>query len=68
MLLPGGRTLSAPATVQRLLSPHPRVGTPLKRVFVLLLKEEAEQPLSGKQDSILGRTLDLELYAQDLWK
>ena len=50
-------------------SPHPRLGTPFKRVFALLLKEEAEQPLSGKQDSILGRTVDfLELYAQDLCK
>ena len=34
----------------------------------LILKEEGEQVLSGKQDSILGRTVDFKLYAQYLWK
>ena len=33
-----------------------------------LLKEETEQAPSWKQDSILGRTVDFELYAQYLWK
>ena len=32
------------------------------------MKEETEQALSRKQDSILGRTVDLELYAQYLKK
>ena len=32
----------------------------------ILLKEETEQALSWKQDSILGRTVDFELYAQYL--
>ena len=32
------------------------------------LKEETEQAPSWKQDSILGRTVDFELYAQYLWK
>ena len=32
------------------------------------MKEEIEQVLSGKQDSILGWTVDFELYAQYLWK
>ena len=34
----------------------------------LLMKEEIEQAPSWKQDSILGRTMDFELYAQYLWK
>ena len=34
----------------------------------VLLKEETEQALSWKQDSILGQTVDFELYAQYLWK
>ena len=32
------------------------------------LMEETEEALSRKQDSILGRTVDFELYAQYLWK
>ena len=32
------------------------------------LKEETEQALSWKQDSILGQTVDFELYAQYWWK
>ena len=32
------------------------------------VKEETEQALSWKQDSILGWTVDFELYAQYLWK
>ena len=32
------------------------------------VKEETEKALSWKQDSILGRTVDFELYAQYLWK
>ena len=32
------------------------------------MKEETEQALSWKQDSILGRTVDFERYAQYLWK
>ena len=32
------------------------------------MKEETEQALSWKQGSILGRTVDFELYAQYLWK
>ena len=32
------------------------------------MKEETEQALSWKHDSILGRTVDFELYAQYLWK
>ena len=32
------------------------------------MKEETEQALSWKQDSILGRTVYIELYAQYLWK
>ena len=36
---------------------------------LLVLKEETEeQAPSWKQDSILGRTVDFELYAQYLWK
>ena len=31
--------------------------------FQLILKEETEQAPSWKQDSILGRTVDSELYA-----
>ena len=36
--------------------------------YSVLLTEETEQALSWKQDSILGQTVDFELYAQDLWK
>ena len=32
------------------------------------LKEETEQALSWKQDSILGQTVDFEWYAQYQWK
>ena len=32
------------------------------------LKEETEQALSWKQDSILGQTVNFEWYAQYLWK
>ena len=32
------------------------------------MKEETEQALSWKQDSLLGQTVDFELYAQYLWK
>ena len=35
---------------------------------LVVVKEETEQALSWKQDSILGRTVDFELYAQYLWK
>ena len=31
-------------------------------------KQETEQAPSWKQDSILGGTVDFELYAQYLWK
>ena len=34
----------------------------------LSMKEETEQALSCKQASILGQTVDFELYAQYLWK
>ena len=34
----------------------------------MVLKEETEQALSWKQGSILGWTVDFELYAQYLWK
>ena len=37
-------------------------------VSSIILKEETEQDPSWKQDSILGRTVDFELYAQYLWK
>ena len=39
-----------------------RVGAALE------MKEETEQVLSWKQDSILGQTVDFELNAQYLWK
>ena len=32
------------------------------------VKEEPQQAPSWKQDSILGRTVDFELYAQYQWK
>ena len=32
------------------------------------MKEETEQALSWKQDSILGPTVDFELYALYLWE
>ena len=35
---------------------------------IFVLKEETEQALSWKQDSILGRTVDFELYVQYIWK
>ena len=33
-------------------------------MMCLKVKEETEQALSWKQDSILGQTVDFELYAQ----
>ena len=33
----------------------------------MILKEEPEQTLSWKQGSILGQTVDFELYAQWTW-
>ena len=35
---------------------------------IFVLKEETEQAVSWKQDSILGWTVDFELYVQYLWK
>ena len=32
------------------------------------VKEETEQAPSWEQDSILGQTVDFQLYAQYLWK
>ena len=40
----------------------------LFHILPVVLKEQTEQALSWKQDSILGRTVDFELYAQYLWK
>ena len=43
-------------------------GSPKALTWYVPLKEEAEQAPSWKQDSILGPTVDFELYAQYLWK
>ena len=41
-------------------SSYPRKVTVILK-YLLILKEETEQALSWKQDSILGQTLDFEL-------
>ena len=40
----------------------------LVTITLVKVNEETEQVPSWKQDSILGRTVDFELYAQYLWE